>query len=89
MDNNSLLKKTDIQKIASEGSKIYEQIKQNYEPQKNGQFLAIEIESQKVYLGGTSADALNLARNNHPGKLFFVVKIGFQAAETVAEAYLR
>lgn len=89
MNSDNLLKKANLQKIAREGSKIYEQIKQDYEPQKNGQFLAIEIEDQKVYLGKTSADALNLARNNHPGELFFVVKIGFQAAETVAEAYLR
>lgn len=89
MNSDNLLKKTDLQKIARVGSKIYEQIKQDYEPQKTGQFLAIEIESQKAYLGRTSADALNLARNNHPGKLFFVVKIGFEAAETVAEAYLR
>jgi hypothetical protein len=89
MDNNILLKKADLQKIAREGSKIYEQIKKDYDPQKRGQFLAIEIESEKVYLGKTSADALNLARKNHPQKVFFVIKIGFEAAETVAKLYLK
>lgn len=89
MNNDILLKKADIQKIAREGSKIYEQIKKDHDPQKRGQFLAVEIESKKTYLGKTSADALNLARKNHPNKVFYVIKIGFEAAETVAKSHLK
>lgn len=81
-NNDDLLKKVNIQKIANEGAKIYAQIKSEYYPKEMGRFLAIEIESKKAYLGKTSADALNLARKNHPDKVFYVVKIGFEAAET-------
>lgn len=75
----------DIQKIAEEGFKIYQEIKTSYDPKENGRFLAIDIESRNAYLGDTSAEALTLAREKHPGKVFYVVKIGFDAAETIAE----
>lgn len=63
-NNNALLKDIDIQKVADKGAKIYEKVKVKYEPKKNGKFLAIEIESGKVYLGSTSAEALMLAKKN-------------------------
>jgi len=86
---DDLLKKADIQKIARDGAKIYNQVKDQYDPRHTGKFLAIEIESRKVYLGQTSAEALNKARQNHPNKVFYVVKIGFEVAETVAKSYLK
>ena len=87
LNNEDLIKKTDIQNIATEGSKIYEQIKANYDPKEKGKFLAIEIESKNAYLGNTSAEALELARENYPNKLFYVVKIGFDVAETMARSF--
>ena len=88
MDNNEeLIKKADIQKIANDGAKIYAQIKINYDPKEKGKFLAIEIDSKNVYLGNTSAEALELARQNHPNKVFYVVKIGFDVAETMARCF--
>lgn len=87
MCNNTeeLIKKADIQKIAEGGAKIYDQIKVNYDPKEKGKFLAIDIDSKKVYLGNTSAEALELARQNHPNKVFYIVKIGFDVAETMAK----
>lgn len=88
MDNNEeLIKKADIQKIAEEGAKIYDQIKITYDPKERGKFLAIDIESKKAYLGNTSAEALESARQNHPDKVFYVVKIGFDVAETMARSF--
>ena len=86
-NNEELIKKADIQKIAEEGVKIYDQIKVNYDPKERGKFLAIDIESKKAYLGNTSAEALELARQNHPNKVFYVVKIGFDVAETMARSF--
>lgn len=88
MENEELIKKVDIQRIAEEGAKIYGQIKTNYEPKENGKFLAIDIDSKGVYLGNTSAEALELARQNHPNKVFYVVKIGFDVAETMARSFI-
>ena len=83
-----LIKTADIQKIASEGSKIYEQIKVQYDPKENGKFLAIDIDSKQAYLGNTSAEAVVLAREKHPKKIFYVVKIGFDVAETMARSFI-
>lgn len=82
--SEQLTKKADIAKIAQKGAKIYEKIKLDYEPQKNGEFLAIDIESKKAYLGKTSSEAVELAREKHPNKVFYVVKIGHSVAETLA-----
>lgn len=76
----------DIQKISSEGKKIYESIKINYEPHNNGKFLAIDIDSKDVYLADDGAQAVELARKAHPSKVFYLVKIGFETAETVAHS---
>lgn len=87
MNNDDLIKQVDIQKIAEEGAKIYDQIKAQYDPQERGKFLAIDIDSKKAYLGTTSADALTIARQYHPNKVFYVVKIGFDVAETMARSF--
>lgn len=84
INNEGLIKKANIQEIAEKGSKIYDQIKSHYEPKKNGQFLAIDIETKNAYLAKTSSEAVELARKNHPSKIFYVVKIGSSAAETLA-----
>lgn len=87
-NNEELIKKADIQLIVEKGKKLYEQIKVNYDPKEKGKFLAIDIDSEKVYLGNTSAEAVALAKQNHPNKVFYVVKIGFDVAETMAKSFI-
>ena len=87
-DNENLIKNADIQKIAEEGARIYARIKVNYDPKEKGRFLAIDIESKKAYLGHTSAEALELARSKYPNKIFYVVKVGFDVAETMARSFI-
>lgn len=88
MDKNNLIKKADIQKIAEAGVKIYETIKSQHEPAQNGKFLAIDIDSKDTFVAKTSSEAVELARKAHPNKVFYVVKIGFSAAETLASLSL-
>lgn len=83
-NNDELIKKANIQKIAEEGTKIYESIRLQYEPAQNGKFLAIDIKSKDAYIGDTSSQAVESARRAHPNRIFYVVKIGFSAAETLA-----
>ena len=87
MNTEELMKNTDLEKIAREGSLIYEAIRANYENDHKGEFLAIEIESKKEYLASTSAEAMVQARAAHPNKVFYVVKIGSDAAETMAHLF--
>jgi hypothetical protein len=53
----------------------------------HGEFLAIDIDSKDVYVAPTSAEAVVAARGVHPNKVFYVVKIGFDAAETMAHLF--
>ncbi len=87
MNTEELTKNADLAKIAKEGALIYEKIKSNYEPSHHGQFLAIDISSEDAYVAPASADAVVLARKAHPDTVFYVVKVGFDAAETMAHLF--
>ena len=84
MDSEELIKNSDLQRIATEGALIYEAVRGKYEVNSLGKFLAIDIESKDQYLAPTSAEAVITARKAHPKRVFYVVKIGFDAAETMA-----
>lgn len=81
-----LAKTQPFQEIAEKGAAFYQEIKNKYEPASNGKFLAIEVEKKKIYIGSTTGEALDQARGENPGKLFYVVKIGFDSAETLAHS---
>lgn len=87
-NNEELIKQADIQRIAQKGVEIYERIKVKYDPKEKGRFLAIDIDSEDVYLADTSAEALELARAEHFNKVFYVIKIGFDVAETMAKSFI-
>lgn len=87
MDSETIIKNTDVQKIANEGAKIYQKIKSEYDPKSIGKFLAIDTDSKDIYLADTSANAVLKAREEHPNKIFYVVKIGFDVAETMARSF--
>ena len=85
---NDVAAKGPYQEIATKGTAIYDRIKPSFEPKENGKFMAIEVDSEKTYLGRTSAEALEKARTSNPGKIFYVVKVGFETAETLAHSLL-
>jgi hypothetical protein len=80
-ENCVLDEKSDIQTIAEKGEKIYDKIKFNHEQKNKGKFLAIEVESENVFIGNTSGESIESAKKIHPNKIFYVVKIGFSATE--------
>lgn len=82
-----LLNQTNFQEVYKKGQEIYESKRLEYEPANNGKFLAIETDTKEVYLGETSAEALEKARQANPGKIIYVVKIGSNVAETMAHAF--
>jgi len=86
--DEDLIKNADMQKIGDEGQKIYEEIKLKYEPAQNGKFLAIEVESKDVYLADSTVEAVAAAKKEHPDKVFYVVKTGFDYVETMANYFL-
>ena len=76
-----------VGEISKLGSRIYAKIKDMYDPKENGKYLAIDIETEKEYLGKDGISALKLAREKNPGHHFFLQKIGFDTAESFARSY--
>ena len=87
--HSKLINKVDIQKIAEKGSRIYKEIKDEYDPKEIGKFLAINPDNGDVFLGKTSAEALIHASKKYPKKVFYVQKIGFDTAEAVAHSFIK
>jgi hypothetical protein len=77
-----------LKDIADKGAAIYETIKDKFEPDQKGKFLAIEVEHGNYYVGETSREAIEQARAANPGKRFYLVKIGFSATETLMASFV-
>lgn len=73
--------------LSIEGPKLYEKLRPQYEPKYNGEFLVMEVESGKAYRAADSVEANKLAREAHPDKKFFMVKIGYDAVATLATPF--
>lgn len=63
MTTVNLIREADMERIAHDGMRIYEEIKDEYDPKERGKFLIIDTERGQAYLGDTSAEALERARS--------------------------
>ena len=68
--------------IAQKGIKIYQRINKRVEKEHLGNFIAIEVESGRYFLGQTQVEAIEKAKKHFPDKIFYLMKVGFPAAVT-------
>ena len=68
--------------IAQKGTQVYQKISKQIEKDHVGNFVAIEVESGKYFLGQTQMEAIERARKSFPTKIFYLMKVGFPAAVT-------
>jgi hypothetical protein len=67
--------------FAERAERIYEQrLKVTLEREHLGEFLAIEPESGDYYLGRTLSEAVAAAREAHPDRLSYVLRVGHYPA---------
>lgn len=89
MNEEKVLPQINPEEIAKKGEEIYQKkFKEKYEPSFNGKFLAIEIDSGEEFIGNTSVEALEKAREKYPQKLFYLKKIGSPVAEVMSSHFL-
>jgi hypothetical protein len=67
-------------KISQKGHQIFERIAPLLEKEHHGKFMAIDVDSGEYFLGATILEADEKAREKHPGKVFYVGRIGYRAA---------
>ncbi len=64
--------------------RIYEErLKGELEPDHNGEFLAVEVESGDHFLGSSEIEAYDEAIKRHPGKKFAFLRVGFRTTRFV------
>jgi|SRR3989338_10306397 len=68
--------------IAHKGEEVYQKIGKQIEKEHSGDFIAIEVESKKYFLGRTQVEAIEKAKKIFPTKIFYLMKVGFPSAVT-------
>ena len=67
--------------LAESGQRLYdERLRAILEPEHEGEFVAIEPETERYFLGETGLAALLVGRGELPDKLFYLLRIGSDAA---------
>ena len=81
------LKVPPTEELAKKGQKIYETLKPTLEPDKNGWYIAIEVASEKYFVGETTEKAIEEAKKTFPDRLFYVTRIGGPARISIRFPY--
>jgi hypothetical protein len=86
-DDLSTLRKDDLaptDHLAESGQRLYdERLKALLEPEHEGEFVAIDPDSERYFLGLTGLAALRAGRKELPDKLFYLLRVGQDAAYRV------
>lgn len=72
----------DTHEISKKGQRVLEAISEELAKQHFGRFIAIEVDSGEYFIGDTVIDATRKAQAKHPGKIFFLGRIGYRTAYT-------
>jgi hypothetical protein len=76
--------------VIARGKKIYEEsLKGGLEPEHTGRYVAVEPETQRYFLGDTSAEALGFAHDAMPESHFYLARVGYETAHTIGGHALR
>lgn len=82
--NNNLL---NPELIAERGDKIYrERLQDALEKKHKGEFVAIEVESGKHFLGKSPEDVLEHAKKAFPDKIFHLIRIGYSGVYKMSQS---
>lgn len=67
--------------IAEQAKQIYEsRLRSQLEPEHTGEYVAIEPVSESYFMGAQFIDAALAAKQTHPERKSFVIRIGHEAA---------
>ena len=67
--------------VAEKAKRIYEErLRAELEPKHRDKFVAIEPDSGDYFVGSTYGESVMAARNAHPKRISFVIRIGHEAA---------
>lgn len=72
------------QEIARRGKELYERrIRASVEPEHEGRFLVVDVESGGYALADDELEAFALAREEHPEGVLYLLRVGHRAAHRI------
>ncbi len=73
-----------MSELAEKSKAFYErELKDLLEPTEKGKFVAIEPDTESYFMDKDGTKALLRAREAFPDKLFFLMRIGYDAADSI------
>jgi len=73
-----------MSELAEKSKAFYErELKKLLEPMEKGKFVAIEPDTKSYFVDKDGTKALLQARDAFPDKLFFLMRIGYEAADSI------
>lgn len=67
--------------VAKKAKIIYEErLRADLEPKHRDKFVAIEPDSEDFFIGSTYSESVMAAREAHPDRISFVIRVGHDAA---------
>lgn len=73
-----------MSELAEKSKAFYERkLKNLLEPAEKGKFVAIEPDTKSYFVDKDGTKALLKARDAFPDKLFFLIRIGYEAADSI------
>ena len=73
----------DLREISQKGQEILEALSEQLKAEHDGECIAIASDSGEYFLGDMALEATRKAQANHPGKIFFLGRIGYRTASTL------
>ena len=72
------------QKIAQRGKELYERrTRASVEPEHEGRFLVVDVESGGYALADDELEAFDRAREEHPEGVLYLLRVGHRAAHRI------
>jgi len=73
--------------FSAKAQDIYKQIKGQLEIKHKEKFVAIEPDSGDYFLGNDQMGAVSKAKEKHPDKIFYLIKIGHEAVISMSSRF--
>lgn len=74
----------DHHELARRGREYYDRfLRAKLEPQHNGKFLALEVETGDYEMGDSQLEALDRAEAKHPDSVFYIHRVGYRTAARI------
>lgn len=76
----------DNEEIVTRATEIYDRkYRDEYEREFQRQYVAIEVFTEKAYLGKLSGEAIKAAREDNPDGTFYLMRVGFDTTFSIGK----